>query len=222
MPIIFLTASTLLANKLEAFERGRVRFDVALERPARTGEVCLEFAVSDDGIGIPTDVRQRIFEPFFRGPGLERQPGIGLGLAFSQRLLQAMDSEFRLESAPGAGSRFSFVLRLALAPPGPDGSHEPPDDEEPGRGPAEPGRPLAEAPAVLVARHRPSASELAAFRDFLDRGEVLSVERWAAGLAAASPAFSGLHAEVAVICGAVDLRALERLYAELGGALPGL
>lgn len=73
----------------------------------------IEFAVRDDGPGIPADVRERIFEPFERfdpGSGV----GTGLGLPVSRRLAEVLGGKLSLTSAPGEGA--VFTVRLPLAP----------------------------------------------------------------------------------------------------------
>lgn len=73
--------------------------------------------VKDDGIGIPPDAMQRIFEPFQQGP---RPPdtaplGLGLGLALVQHLVTLHEGSVEAYSeGPGKGSE--FVVRLPLAP----------------------------------------------------------------------------------------------------------
>jgi two-component system, OmpR family, sensor histidine kinase BaeS len=69
--------------------------------------------VSDTGPGIAPEERNRIFEPFYRGPSARRFPqGMGLGLPIARELVEAHGGRLELESAPGAGSR--FVVRLPL------------------------------------------------------------------------------------------------------------
>ena len=74
-----------------------------------------EIWVDDDGIGIPDDERERIFEPFYR---LDRSRdratgGFGLGLAISRRALEAQGGTLTVQASPLGGARF----RLWLASP---------------------------------------------------------------------------------------------------------
>jgi len=64
-------------------------------------------AVVDDGIGIPPEKRDRIFEPFQRA-GQETGPieGTGIGLTISKRLAEAMGAKIGFSSEPGRGSEF--------------------------------------------------------------------------------------------------------------------
>jgi PAS domain S-box-containing protein len=67
----------------------------------------VRISVVDDGIGIPADKRDRLFEPFQRA-GQETGPieGTGIGLAISKRLAGLMHGSVGFTSEAGAGSRF--------------------------------------------------------------------------------------------------------------------
>lgn len=72
----------------------------------------LEVAVLDNGIGIPAELRKKIFEAFYT-----RDPkGTGLGLAVVRRLMKQMEGTIRLHSEVGRGT--TFVVRV---PPGEEG-----------------------------------------------------------------------------------------------------
>ena len=69
---------------------------------------CAYLAVTDDGPGIPSTWRERIFEPFVR---LDDSPrGAGIGLFAARRLARSMDGELTVEAREPYGSQ--FVLRL--------------------------------------------------------------------------------------------------------------
>jgi PAS domain S-box-containing protein len=71
--------------------------------------------VEDSGIGIPADLRERVFEPFFQvETGFTRTTiGTGLGLSISREAARAMGGEVELESEVGRGSRFTVRLPRA-------------------------------------------------------------------------------------------------------------
>jgi len=79
---------------------------------AEVGEDWLEFAVTDNGIGIPPDQVERMFEAFTQGhTGLSRRyEGTGLGLPLSRSLAEL--HEGRLEIGPAANSGTRAVLLL--------------------------------------------------------------------------------------------------------------
>jgi signal transduction histidine kinase len=92
-------------------EGGRV--ELALE--PENGRV--RFSVRDEGLGVPPDEQERIFEKFHRlDPNLVRGvPGTGLGLYIARELVRRMHGDIRVSSSPGAGSEFSFELPVAVA-----------------------------------------------------------------------------------------------------------
>lgn len=69
-------------------------------------------SISDNGPGIPEDVKASIFDPFYRGPTAvdSKIAGSGLGLAIAKTIVEAHMGEIWCDSWPGKGSRFSFVL----------------------------------------------------------------------------------------------------------------
>ncbi len=71
--------------------------------------------VRDNGIGIPPEMHQTLFEPFVQGPrGSDRsQGGLGLGLAIVHNLVTLHGGRVRVESA-GQGRGSTFVVRLPL------------------------------------------------------------------------------------------------------------
>ncbi len=95
-------------NLLENARRyGGAHQSVAIRRLPSTVEV----RVCDRGPGVPADLRERIFEPFFRLPGhAEVAGGVGLGLALVRQIALAHGGSVRCEPREGGGS--SFVLSL--------------------------------------------------------------------------------------------------------------
>lgn len=72
--------------------------------------------VDDLGSGVPTDLRERIFEPYFRVPDAVPgdMPGSGLGLAVARRLLQQMGGRIWLAEKSEPGARFCIELRATV------------------------------------------------------------------------------------------------------------
>jgi len=70
-------------------------------------------AVADNGIGIPAEYHERIFEVFSRLHADEAYPGTGIGLAIVRKAARLMGSEVTLESTDGEGSTFSLELPAA-------------------------------------------------------------------------------------------------------------
>jgi signal transduction histidine kinase len=106
----------LIGNALKFTERGEIVCSVRAAE--RTGQrVRLTFAVSDTGIGIPTDKQADIFDAFSQvdGSSTRRFGGTGLGLAIAANLVTLMGGRLWVESQPGAGSTFQFTLDVAIA-----------------------------------------------------------------------------------------------------------
>ena len=68
--------------------------------------------VSDDGPGIPTEMRERIFERFVRGAG-DQGGSFGLGLSIVRAVAESHGGTVRLESPPEGGARFVVELPAA-------------------------------------------------------------------------------------------------------------
>jgi hypothetical protein len=67
--------------------------------------------IEDTGVGMPSHVIRRIFDPFCttKDPGV----GTGLGLSISHQIVRAMQGEITVDSSPGRGSKFRVMLPVA-------------------------------------------------------------------------------------------------------------
>ncbi|WP_374675043.1 ATP-binding protein [Ideonella sp.] len=101
-------------NLLENARRyGGAEVTVRLQSSAGGG---VELHICDRGPGVPADLRERIFEPFYRLPGhAEREGGVGLGLALVRQIALAHRGQVRCDSRDGGGS--CFVLSVPVAAP---------------------------------------------------------------------------------------------------------
>jgi signal transduction histidine kinase len=109
----------LVTNAFEALEgRGRVAINASLveveqdpnftgERQAPTFAIVIE--VSDNGPGVPADVSDRIFNPFFT----TKTTGSGLGLPIVRKIVDAHDGRIDFTSEPGQGTRFRVTLPVS-------------------------------------------------------------------------------------------------------------
>jgi PAS domain S-box-containing protein len=100
----------LLSNAVKfTAEGGQVWIDAR----RADGSVCV--TVSDNGIGIPPEEHQAIFNEFYQVGTTTKgvKEGTGLGLAISRRLVEAHEGNIWVESEPGKGSRFSFTVPAA-------------------------------------------------------------------------------------------------------------
>jgi Amt family ammonium transporter len=101
----------LILNALQAMPRGgKLTIQTALRDFAREGAAgrAVEIRVKDTGGGIPAEIQNRIFEPFFS----TKEEGIGLGLSVAQRIVEEHGGRIRVESLEGQGTAFSVLLPL--------------------------------------------------------------------------------------------------------------
>jgi signal transduction histidine kinase len=95
----------LLRNSREAMSHGGT-ISVATRR---TDDGCVEAEVRDTGAGIPAEALTRLFDLFYS----TKEKGTGLGLAFTQQVVQEHGGTIRCESAPGRGTLFTVRLPWA-------------------------------------------------------------------------------------------------------------
>ena len=105
----------LCSNAIKFTRAGSIHVRCGLEsREAQAAS--LHFSVKDTGIGMSTEVQQRIFAPFVQADTstTREHGGTGLGLTISNKLVTLMGGRLWVESVPGAGSHFHFTARLGL------------------------------------------------------------------------------------------------------------
>ena len=88
-------------------EQGRVTVQLNKANSGRT-EICVE----DDGVGIPSESLERIFERFYRVDRARSRDtgGTGLGLSIVKHIVQAHGGDVHVKSELNKGSSFSFTL----------------------------------------------------------------------------------------------------------------
>jgi len=115
----------LLSNAVKFTEHGRISVSLTCtpaldgnDALASTGDdmVMLCYAVTDTGIGIPLDARDKLFAPFAQADDstTRKYGGTGLGLVIIRELASRMGGEVGFESTEGQGSTFWFRQRVAV------------------------------------------------------------------------------------------------------------
>jgi two-component system sensor histidine kinase KdpD len=110
LPLALRALVNLIENACKYSPPGSA-VDVEVERHGPE----LEVRVADQGPGVPSAERGRIFDPFYRLPGHRGLPGTGLGLSIARRLAEAQGGTVRLSPRRGGGSVFTLVLPAADA-----------------------------------------------------------------------------------------------------------
>jgi two-component system sensor kinase FixL len=99
----------LTQNAIEASAQAQnapmIRIDVSSDRYS------VETGVTDSGPGVPEDLQDRLFRPFFT----TKPQGTGLGLASSRAIIESHDGAIGFVNLPAGGSRFWFRLPVAEA-----------------------------------------------------------------------------------------------------------
>jgi PAS domain S-box-containing protein len=103
----------LLDNALKFRDPGRTpQLHIALQHadaPGKDAEL-VTVLVKDNGIGIPQDKLEAVFEAFCRLHSREEYPGMGLGLSFCRKIVERLGGRIGVTSTPGEGSTFRVSL----------------------------------------------------------------------------------------------------------------
>ena len=66
--------------------------------------------IADNGPGIPVELRERVFDEFFRVPSTSGADGAGVGLAIARRVARMLGGDLRVSDTPGGGATFTLLL----------------------------------------------------------------------------------------------------------------
>lgn len=94
--------SNLIRNACDAMPDGG-----RLEIAGRYEGDCVRIALTDSGVGIPSELLPKILEPLFS----TKARGLGLGLAIARSILEKNEGSLQVESIPGTGSTFTVRLK---------------------------------------------------------------------------------------------------------------
>jgi two-component system sensor histidine kinase HydH len=108
----------LALNAYDAMEPGGGALRVVI-RPARqNGKEGAEVSIQDTGPGVPPEIREQIFNPFFT----TKKTGVGLGLAVVSKIVYEHRGSLRVEGEDGRGARFRVFFPAARTGLGPRAS----------------------------------------------------------------------------------------------------
>jgi len=103
--------ANLLSNAVKYSPKGgTVCFDIVCQE----GQAI--FRIQDEGIGIPPEDQERLFESFYRASNAGTIQGTGLGLAIVKKCVDLHQGQMTVESEVGVGTTFTVTLPLNLMP----------------------------------------------------------------------------------------------------------
>jgi PAS domain S-box-containing protein len=140
----------------------------------------VEVTITDSGIGIPANVIDKIFDPYFS----TKQKGSGLGLAISHSIVTKHNGHIAVKSTPGAGTTFTIYLPASVDQPEQEKREEPivesnvkakimvMDDEEMVRDVAQSMLHIMEHEVVLA---QDGAEAIALYREYSEANEPIDI-----------------------------------------------
>ena len=108
--------TNLINNAIKFTAKGKIIIGVEVDSKLGKEDIILRFSVKDEGIGIPEDRLESVFEVFTQADSTttRRFGGTGLGLAICKRLVEMMSGRIWVESEVTKGSTFCFTGRFQI------------------------------------------------------------------------------------------------------------
>jgi C4-dicarboxylate-specific signal transduction histidine kinase len=101
--VLFALAQNAADAGAHTSDAPSIRIDVSADRYS------VETGVTDSGAGVPANLREQLFRPFFT----TKPQGTGLGLASSRAIIESHEGTMGFDNLPAGGSRFWFRLPVA-------------------------------------------------------------------------------------------------------------
>ena len=96
----------LIGNAFKFTERGSVELSI---RPT-ANDSCVEFAITDTGIGVPKDLHEKIFEHFYKIDQFKQ--GMGIGLSLARKVAVGLGGSLALDPNYTDGARFVLIMPI--------------------------------------------------------------------------------------------------------------
>jgi signal transduction histidine kinase len=103
---LYLILLNIISNAIKYFDPAKERSFVRMQ--VRRGSEQAVIEIEDNGIGIPLDLQQRVFDMFYRAT--ETSEGSGLGLFIVKETVERLGGSIELTSKPGSGTAFRLVI----------------------------------------------------------------------------------------------------------------
>lgn len=100
----------ILENAIDACLRAKVHQDPTIEFTVHNDDAYLYFIISDNGVGMEMETRDKLFSLFYSSKGRE---GTGLGLFLSNKIIAQHGGSINVDSVLGKGSRFTIKIPLS-------------------------------------------------------------------------------------------------------------
>jgi len=106
----------LTGNAIKFTEKGEVKVTVEKVK-LNKGTAILKFSVSDTGIGLSSEQKNKLFQSFQQADHstTRKYGGTGLGLSISKKLVELMHGEIGVDSVHGEGSTFFFIIKFKIS-----------------------------------------------------------------------------------------------------------
>jgi two-component system NtrC family sensor kinase len=103
----------ILSNAVQAIE-GAGNIWISTKKVTIAGKDSISISIQDSGKGAPSDVLNKIFDPFFSTKGVGQ--GTGLGLSISYGIMQTHGGDIQVKSQVGIGTEFVLLLPVKMEP----------------------------------------------------------------------------------------------------------